>query len=136
MDQHSDIATSYPDLFQALPLRPIHNATGYKKAMKVLEQLALQDDMNEDQSDYFTVLSGLVEKYERDRWPLASEKVSVPEILKSFMEDHGMSGSDLGRLLGERTIGHKVLSGKRKLTIDQVRILANHFRVSAELFIH
>jgi len=52
------------------------------------------------------------------------------------MEDHRMTGADLGRLIGgDRTIASKILNGKRKLTTEQVRILSNHFKVSADLFI-
>ncbi len=135
LDRQNSIATNYFDLVQTFPLRPIHNKASHAKAMQVLKQLALLDGMNTDQSDFFDVLSNIVEDYEQSRWTLPSEKVSVPEILQSFIDDHGMSASDLGRLLGERTIGHKVLTGKRKLTTDQVKILADHFRVSTDLFI-
>jgi antitoxin component HigA of HigAB toxin-antitoxin module len=62
--------------------------------------------------------------------------ISVVDILKSFLQDHGMNASDLGRLIGrDRTLGHKILTGKRKLTTEQVKILADRFKVSTDLFI-
>ncbi|MCP4451497.1 MAG: hypothetical protein GY809_08550 [Planctomycetes bacterium] len=45
-----------------------------------------------------------------------------------------MTQSDLGRLLGERTMGHKILAGKRQLAVAQVKILARTFKVSPALF--
>lgn len=135
MDRQNGVATDYFDLVQAVPLRPIRNKTTHNRAMRILKQLAILEEMNEGQSDYFDVLSGIVEDYERSRWTLTSVDISLSDILRSFMEDHGMNDSDLGRLLGERTIGHKVLTGKRKLTMAQVKTLADHFRVSTDLFI-
>jgi antitoxin component HigA of HigAB toxin-antitoxin module len=59
---------------------------------------------------------------------------SVTQIIESFMEDHGMTQSDLGRTLGDRTLGHKILTGKRQLTVPQIKTLAETFKVSPELF--
>ncbi len=77
----------------------------------------------------------LVEDYESRKWPIDTTKVTVQEILQSFMDDHGMTASDLGRLLGDRSLGHKILTGKRKLTTSQVKTLAGRFCVGADLFI-
>lgn len=46
------------------------------------------------------------------------------------MEDRGLTASDLGRLLGERSLGPKVLNGDRALSKAHIKILAKHFRVS------
>ena len=135
LDKQNNIATDYFDLVETLPLRPIHSVSAHTKAVRMLKRLAQLEGMNRDQSDYFDVLAELVEAYERIRWSNDTAKVSVPTIIRSFLDDHEMTASDLGRMLGERTIGYKVLSGKRKLTTTQVKILAHHFRVSTDLFI-
>ena len=135
LDSSQTVAMDYFELVQTVPLRPISSLAAHKKAVRMLKQLGVIDTMNTDQSDYFEVLTELVADFERTRWPINTSKVSVPSILQSFLDDHGMTASDLGRLLGERTIGHKVLSGKRKLTTAQVKILADRFRVSTDLFI-
>ena len=135
IDSNQTVATDYFELVRTVPLRPISSLAAHKRAVRMLKQLGIMDTMNADQSDYFEVLTELVEDFERARWSINSGKASVPDILQSFLDDHGMTASDLGRLLGERTIGHKVLSGKRKLTTTQVKILADHFRVSTDLFI-
>jgi antitoxin component HigA of HigAB toxin-antitoxin module len=52
------------------------------------------------------------------------------------MEDHNITASQLGRMIGnDRTLGHKILTGKRKLTTEQIKILADTFNVSTDLFI-
>ncbi len=119
-----------------LSLRPITSNTAHEKAVKILEKLAVLPNMNKAQSDYFEVLSDLVVKYENEHWNIDTSDISVIDILKSFMEDHNMSATDLSHLISnDRTIGCKILNGKRKLTTEQVKILSKYFKVSADLFI-
>lgn len=121
---------------ELVPLRPISSRLAYHEALQIIETLAEYPSMNKAQSDYFEVLSSLISDYEAQHWPIDTSDVSVVDILKSFMEDHEMNASDLGRLLGnDRTLGHKILAGKRKLTTEQVKLLSEHFKVSTDLFI-
>ena len=41
-----------------------------------------------------------------------------------------MSESDLGRLLGDRSLGHRILAGERELSKAHIRTLAAHFRLN------
>jgi antitoxin component HigA of HigAB toxin-antitoxin module len=43
------------------------------------------------------------------------------------MEEHGMNESDLGRLVGDRSLGHRILTGQRGLSKAHIRTLAEHF---------
>ena len=117
-------------------LRPVTNDTEHAEAMEMLEKLAGVPAMNKAQSDFFEVLSDLIAKYEARRWFIDTAGISVIDVLKSLMDDHKMNASDLGRLLGnDRTLGYKILTGKRKLTTEQIKILADTFKVSTDLFI-
>jgi antitoxin component HigA of HigAB toxin-antitoxin module len=46
-----------------------------------------------------------------------------------------MTSSALGELLGHRSLGSKLLRGKRQLSKTHIRILADHFKVRADLFL-
>ena len=120
-------------LVENFPLRPIRTDKEHTKAVAMATDLAVAPQITQDQDDYLTVLTGLIEDYESTRWPVGSN-FTVPQIIESFMQDHDMTQSDLGRLLGERTMGHKILAGKRQLTVAQVKILARTFKVSPALF--
>jgi antitoxin component HigA of HigAB toxin-antitoxin module len=50
------------------------------------------------------------------------------------MERSGMSSSGLGRLLGDRALGSRILRGERKLSKEHIRRLCDRFHVSADLF--
>ena len=51
------------------------------------------------------------------------------------MAEHDMSASDLGHLLGNRTLGAAILSGRRSLGKSHIKKLAEHFKVDPALFL-
>ena len=51
-------------------------------------------------------------------------------VLRYLLADRDMSASDLGRLLGDRSLGTKILNGERALSKSHIKILAAHFHVS------
>jgi len=92
--------------------------------------------LNADQGDYFDMLCRLIEDYEQAYDAVPSPKVSGLEALRHLLDEHGMSGADLSRLLGaHRTLGGMILRGERKLTVNHVRALSAHFGVPADLFL-
>jgi antitoxin component HigA of HigAB toxin-antitoxin module len=52
------------------------------------------------------------------------------QLIRSLMEEHDMSESDLGRLLGDRSLGHRILSGERELSKAHIHVLAEHFSLN------
>jgi len=88
------------------------------------------DEMNPDQEDYFEAVATFVEKYEAEHHTLGGHDVKPVELLRSLLEEHGLSESDLGRLLGDRSLGHGILTGERELSKTHIRILAEHFALN------
>ena len=80
------------------------------------------------------MLSILIEDFEIKNYKIDNGK-SPLDTLKFLLESNGLSGSDLGRILGQRQLGSKILNGVRQLSKKHIRILAEHFSVSPELFI-
>lgn len=54
---------------------------------------------------------------------------------KFLLEANGMTASDLGRLLGDRSLGARLLKGERSLSEKHIKVLSERFRVSPGLFI-
>jgi HTH-type transcriptional regulator / antitoxin HigA len=131
----SSLPKEYAGLCRLLMPRPVHDPVGYGNVAEVTDAMALwQDDFTADQRDYFDLLCGLLEEYDREqvRWP----KVSARARLKHRIEEAGLSAADLSRLLGgSRNLGAMILRGDRNLTLAHIRKLADHFHVSPELFI-
>ena len=126
---HDDIPDSYAALVALLMPRPLHDDVDYRNALGVLDAMA-GFEMNADQADYFEAIAIFVEKYEAEHHAIANEKLTPAELLRSLVAEHGMTESDLGRLLGDRSLGHRILSGQREVSKAHIRILAEHFNLN------
>ena len=132
---YADIPKNYRELCQLYLPRPIHDEAEDAEATAMMNALAVFIQLNAEQQDYLEVLTEFVDEFDKGkkiRWP----KISGLEVLKHLLEEHGMSGADLARLLGgSRNLGAMILRGERKLTLKHVRTLARRFGVSADLFL-
>lgn len=125
----------YAGLCRILTPRPIHDKVDFRNVTEITDAMA-GHRLTRDQEDYFDLLCRLIEGYENEHLQLDGPKVTVLEALQHLLEAHGMSASDLARLLGvHRTLGAMILRGERKLTLNHVRTLARHFGVSADVFL-
>ncbi len=115
-------------------LRPIHTEKEHERAVAAAGLLAAAEQLNKDQQDYLVSLSLVIEAYEREHFRLETDEVGPVEIIESLLEDNDMSASDLGRLLGDRSLGTRILKGQRQLSKTHIRILCEHFKVSPEIF--
>ena len=125
---------TYGGLVALLPPRPIHEDVDLANATEMIDRLA-GFGLNADQEDYLDALSTFVEAYEAERFPIDDSRITPLEALKTLVDEHGMSASDLGRLLGNRTLGAAILSGRRSLSKTHIRKLAEHFKVEPGLFL-
>ena len=134
----------YLALCTAFPLAPIASKGKLREAEKVLDRLAVVDEgrMTRAQSDYLTVLTDLYEAAERRLFAVelagleaSLDCISGVDALRFLLDQNGMSGGDLGRLLGNRQLGNAILRGDRQLSKGHIRTLADHFAVSADLFL-
>jgi len=126
---HDDIPETYAELVGLFMPRPLHDEVDYRNALGVLDAMA-GFEMNADQEDYFEAVATFVEKYEARHHALDAKGLTPVELLHSLMNEHGMSESDLGRLLGDRSLGHRILTGERELSKAHIRTLAEHFSLN------
>jgi HTH-type transcriptional regulator/antitoxin HigA len=131
---YGSIPKTYQDLVRLHPPRPIRDDVALASAIEVVDQMA-GFDLNEDQADYLEAVSTFVERYEETRFPLEMVHESPLSALRFLMGEHGMNPSDLGELLGERSIGAPILSGERDLTLANIRRLSEHFCVEPSVLI-
>jgi HTH-type transcriptional regulator/antitoxin HigA len=125
---------TYTELVRMHVPRPLHDHADLRNATEIIDAMA-GHKLNEDQSDYLDLLSTLVADYEDQHERVAQRKLSPLEALRYLLEENGMNASDLGRLLGNRELGSKILRGQRKLSMSHVRKLAARFAVEPGLFI-
>jgi HTH-type transcriptional regulator/antitoxin HigA len=114
-------------------LLPIHTKVEYKQALAIAQKLAARKDLTRTQQFYLESLANNIKAYEEKHFP--PHKVDPIETLKFLLDENGLNGSDLGRLLNQRQLGSKILNHKRNLSMRHIMILAKHFSVSPALFI-
>jgi HTH-type transcriptional regulator / antitoxin HigA len=133
--RYEDVPKTYDQLLAMHPLRPIHNDVELAHATEMIDILA-GHDLNVDQADYLDVLSTLVEVYENTHDPIDAPAICGLDALRALLDDHGMSATDLARLLGvHRSMGSKLLKGERALTTRHLKMLSERFKVSVDLFL-
>jgi HTH-type transcriptional regulator / antitoxin HigA len=106
----------------------------YNRLVEFLDNLI--DRVGEDESHPLASLAEtvgtLIETYEDRTTP---EKKGDPvEVLSFLMSEHGLKQTDLPEI-GSQGVVSEVLSGKRKLNLRQIKLLARRFNVSPEVFI-
>ena len=123
-----------PSDFEALvrlyPPAAIHDEVAYENAMDLVNKLTSLPSPTDGQLKYLDTLTILVERYEDETEGVEPRGVDALAVLHYLMEDRGMNASDVGRLLGDRSLGPKILNGDRALSKAHIKILARHFNVS------
>ena len=112
----------------------IHTEEQYHKRVKLLDQLI--DEVSEREDPFIESLIDTLGTFIKDY-----EERNVPEpegdaigCLKYLMEVHQLQQSDLMEL-GSQGVVSEILSGKRKLSVRQIKALSKRFHVSPAIFI-
>lgn len=129
----ADLPKTFGGLNRLHALRPIHDDDALDAATAVALAMA-GHDLNEDQDDYLDTLSTLIEEYEREHHPAPRSKASVPQRIKYVCEQAGVNGSELGRIVGNVSLGSKLLRGEREPTKTQAVKLGRHFKLNPAYF--
>jgi len=112
----------------------LRDAVDYHNAAEVVDRLALLKRRTGDQEDYLEAISTFIEKYDKELLDEQGRQNPI-QTLRFLMEGHDMTASDLGRILGNRSLGAAILRGDRAVSKANAIKLAEHFKVSAALFL-
>jgi len=112
----------------------IHDDDDYSRMVELADALidsGLACDDGE-LSELFAWVSGLISDYDETHHtlPLASPV----DMLRFFMEQHGLNQSDLPEI-GSQGVVSEILAGRRMLNTRQITALVARFGVSADVFI-
>lgn len=133
---HTKVRDDYLELVKGFPLAPIRSDRQLRDAHRVIDSLGGidEDKLTPGQADYLDVLADLVLKYEDRHHAIDLSHLDAVDMLKHLMEQRNMNASDLGRVLGNRELGSKVLRRERELSKSAIRTLAEYFSVSPAVF--
>jgi HTH-type transcriptional regulator/antitoxin HigA len=114
----------------------LRNAREYKAAVSEIDRLvdAGADDRTREDEERLEFLALLVEAYEEQHYP--RDESGTPQGAVAFMlEQKGLTRTDLLPLMGGKARVSEFFSGKRRLSMEQVRALRDHLGVPADLLI-
>lgn len=124
------LPADFDSLVRLHPPAAIHDEVAYENAIDLINRITAVANPTEGQLKYLDTLTILVERYEDETEGVEPRGVSALAVLRYLLKDRGMTASDLGRLLGDRSLGPKILNGDRALSKAHIKTLAKHFNVS------
>lgn len=126
----------FEQLIRYMPPQAIMDEVQYEKTLEIVDRLTAEGKLTKGQGLYLETLVQLIQAYEAEHHAIDTSDLSGLDSLRHLLEQNGMNASDLARLLGVHpTMGSKILRGQRALTVDHLRKLSAHFKVSPRLFI-
>jgi HTH-type transcriptional regulator/antitoxin HigA len=126
---------NFADLVRLFPPQAIHDEIGYSNTQEMIDRLTSIAKLTRGQAEYLETLTILFEAYETEHEQIDTRHLSPLEMLRYLLKCNEMNGSDLGRLLGSRELGPKILAGSRQLSKSHIRRLTERFKVDAGLFL-
>jgi HTH-type transcriptional regulator/antitoxin HigA len=118
---------------ETLKYKVITTEKQYMDYCNKLESLVFGHAHNKATEDEIDLLTLLIEKYDDDH--IFWTKLDPVEMLKSFMDDHNLKAKDLAEMLGiSKGLVSNILSYKKGLSKESIRILADRFKVNQEAF--
>jgi HTH-type transcriptional regulator / antitoxin HigA len=122
-------------LAKAAP-RVIATEAEHERALALVESLMEKGErqLTSEEDALLDLFSNLIRDYEASRYP--SRPRSTPRGLMAFLlEQRGLKPSDLWPVIGSKGRVSEILAGKRAISKDQAKKLAEFFRVRADLFL-
>jgi len=115
-----------------MQIQPIHTEKDYQKALDRIEEI-FDAKPGTNEGDELEILGILVDEYENKHFPIEAPK--PVEAIKFRMEQLGMEQKDLAKLLGSKSRASEILSGKRSLSLRQIKILYRKLGIPADVLI-
>jgi HTH-type transcriptional regulator/antitoxin HigA len=117
----------------ALTYKVIKSKRQYKEYANILEELVSADFKSKEMKDEIELLTLLIEKWDEENNTF--DDVDPITLLRSLIEERNLKAKDLVELLGvSKGLVSDMLNYKKGLSKENIRVLAEYFKVSQEAF--
>lgn len=124
----------YAAVLAKYPPKVIRTEAENEHFTSILYELDQRFDMlTEAERDFADLLTLLIEDFEEKHYTLP--KASPAEVLRFLMDQHSLKQRDLLDIFGSPSVTSELLNGKRELSKDHIRKLADRFAVPADLLL-
>ena len=114
------------------PIKPIRTEADHRSALKEIERL-WGAQPNTPDGDRLEVLAILVERYEKDRFPI--DPPTAIEAIEFRIEQMGLDQSALEPMIGSKKLVREVMAGKRQLTLAMILRSRERLNIPADILI-
>lgn len=105
-----------------------------EKALAVVEELMHRQNRSPEENELYDLLITLIEKFEREFY--APGETSTPHSMLLFlMEQQEIKPDDLVDVIGAQEVVAEIIEGKREITQEQVKAIAEFFKIAPSLFV-
>lgn len=111
----------------------IHNDAELEAYTDALFQLTALESPSRSELEAIELLTLLVERYEQERYPIPA--ADPPSVVRLLIEQQNLTQRDLIPQFGSESAVSMFLTGRRNLTIEQVRKLSSRFHLPTDVFI-
>ena len=127
-------------MLRHIEIQPLTDDASYQKACAVIERLVdmgEQKDSEEEASRlaYLDTLTTLAEAYEQKHFAFNQTELTLVQIIEQALEQLNLTKKDLARMLGSNRVT-ELFSGKRDLSMAQVRLLHEQLHIPTDLLIY
>lgn len=126
-------------LLHQIEILPLTDDASYQKACDVIESLADMGEQARPEDEalrlaYLDALATLVEAYEQKHFAFNRTELMLLQIIEQALEQSNLTKKDLAGMLGSNRVT-ELFSGKRDLSMAQVRILHQQLHIPTDLLI-
>lgn len=109
----------------------------FNKLVSFWEELLIiiGEDENHKLVGLLDCVSNFIESYNKKHFPPAKSTATGVGTLKLLMESNNLHQKDLPEI-GSQGVVSEILSGKRKLNLRQIKLLAKRFNITPNTFIN
>jgi len=120
------------------PITPITDEATYMRFSELVEELddiTFEDEFEEEKKfAHLDALTTLIEAYEAKHFQFNNIELTVVQVIEQALEQLNLSKKDLSKILGSNRVS-EIFSGKRDLSLAQIRILHKELRIPTDLLV-
>jgi len=106
-----------------------------ERALAIVESLMEKGEgkLTPEEDALLELLAGLIQDFEEKAYPIP--KSDPHKVIAYLLEQRGLAPKDLWSVIGSKSRVSEILAGKRSITKEQAKKLAEFFHAGVELFI-
>ncbi len=120
------------------PITPIADEATYMRFcewVEILDDLIFEDDAEEEKKfAHLDALTVLIGAYEANHFAFNKIQLTLPQVIEQALEQLNLDRKDLAKILGSNRVS-EIFSGKRQLSLAQIRILHKELRIPTDLLV-